>query len=104
MATAYSDSEFQTRNVRQFTEEVKKNSGGKLDITVHSAQSLIKNPEIKRSIQTGLVQAGEFFLSNLGPENPLYEIEAIPFLAANLWCCVQTKFAHFLASFASDSR
>jgi TRAP-type C4-dicarboxylate transport system substrate-binding protein len=83
MATAYSDSEFQTKNVRQFTEEVKRNSGGKLDITVHSAQSLIKNPEIKRSIQTGLVQAGEFFLSNLGPENPLYEIDAIPFLASS---------------------
>jgi TRAP-type C4-dicarboxylate transport system substrate-binding protein len=83
MATAYSDSEFQTKNVRQFAEEVKKNSGGKLEVTVHSAQSLIKNPEIKRSIQTGLVQAGEFLMSNLGPENPLYEIDAIPFLANN---------------------
>jgi len=82
MATAYADTEFQTKNVRQFAEEVKKNSGGKIDITVHSGQSLIKNPEIKRSIQTGLVPAGEFFLSNLGPENPLYEVDAIPFFAS----------------------
>ena len=81
MATPYADTEFQTRNVRLFAEDVKKLSGGKLDITVHSAGSLIKNPEIKRSIQTGLVPAGEFFLSNLGPENPLFEIDAIPFLA-----------------------
>jgi TRAP-type C4-dicarboxylate transport system substrate-binding protein len=83
LATAYADSEFQTKNVRQFADEVKKNSGGKIDIAVHSAQSLIKNPEIKRSIQTGLVPAGEFFMSNLGPEHPLYEIDAIPFLASS---------------------
>jgi TRAP-type C4-dicarboxylate transport system substrate-binding protein len=83
MATAYADSEFQTKNVRQFADEVKKNSGGKIDITVHSASSLIKNPEIKRSIQTGLVPAGEFFMSNLGPENPMYEIDAIPFFASS---------------------
>jgi TRAP-type C4-dicarboxylate transport system substrate-binding protein len=83
MATAYADSEFQTKNVRQFADEVKKGSGGKIDITVHSASSLIKNPEIKRSIQTGLVPAGEFFMSNLGPENPLYEIDAIPFFASS---------------------
>lgn len=83
MATAYADSEFQTKNVRQFADDIKKGSGGKLEINVHSAQSLIKNPEIKRSIQTGLVPIGEFFMSNLGPENPLYEIDAIPFLASS---------------------
>jgi TRAP-type transport system periplasmic protein len=83
LATAYADSEFQTKNVRQFGEDIKKLSGGKLDITVHSAGSLIKNPELKRSVQTGLVPAAEFFLSNLGPENPMYEIDAIPFLATN---------------------
>ena len=82
MATAYADTEFQTKNVRQFADEVKKASGGKIDITVHSAQSLIKNPEIKRSIQTGLVPAGEFFMSNIGPENPMFEIDAIPFFAS----------------------
>ena len=82
LATAYADTEFQTKNVRQWAEEVKKASGGKIDITVHSASSLIKNPEIKRSIQTGLVPAGEFFMSNIGPENPMYEIDAIPFFAS----------------------
>jgi TRAP-type C4-dicarboxylate transport system substrate-binding protein len=82
MATAYADTEFQTKNVRQWAEEVQKGSGGKIAITVHSAQSLIKNPEIKRSIQTGLVPAGEFFMSNLGPENPLFEVDAIPFFAS----------------------
>lgn len=83
MATPYADTEFQTKNVRQFAEEVQKASGGKISITVHSAQSLIKNPEIKRSVQTGLVPAGELFMSNLGPENPLFEVDAIPFFASS---------------------
>lgn len=82
MATPYADTEFQTKNVRLWAEDVQKGSGGKISITVHSAQSLIKNPEIKRSIQTGLVPAGEFFMSNIGPENPMFEIDAIPFFAS----------------------
>ena len=99
LATAYADSEFQTRNVRLFADDVKKLSGGRLEITVHSAQSLIKNPEIKRSIQNGLVPAGEFFVSNLGPENPLFEIDAIPFLAttypeaAHLWAVTRAPIS-----------
>jgi TRAP-type transport system periplasmic protein len=99
LATAYADSEFQTRNVRLFADDVKKLSGGRLEITVHSAQSLIKNPEIKRSIQNGLVPAGEFFVSNLGPENPLFEVDAIPFLAttypeaAHLWAVTRAPIS-----------
>ena len=82
-----------------FADDVKKLSGGRLEITVHSAQSLIKNPEIKRSIQNGLVPAGEFFVSNLGPENPLFEIDAIPFLAttypeaAHLWAVTRAPIS-----------
>jgi len=81
MATPYADNEFQTRNDRQFAEDIKKATNGQLDITVHSAGSLIKNPEIKRAVQTGQVPLGEIFLSNLGPESPIYEVDAIPFLA-----------------------
>jgi len=83
LATAYADSEFQTKNVRMFADDIKKLSGGKLDITVHSAGSLIKNPELKRSVQTGLVPMVEFFISNYGNENPMFEVDAIPFLAVN---------------------
>ena len=38
MPTPYSDGEFHTRTVKAFAEDVKKNSGGQLDITVHSNQ------------------------------------------------------------------
>ena len=53
MPTPYSDGEFHTRNVKQFVEEVKKNTGGALDITVHSNGSLIKHPDILRAVSTG---------------------------------------------------
>ena len=41
MPTPYSDGEFHTRNIKQFVEDVKKNTNGALDITVHSNGSLI---------------------------------------------------------------
>lgn len=81
MPTPYADAEFQTQNVRWFAEEVAKRSGGKLAIQVHSAQSLFKNPEIKRAVQSGQVAIGEIFLSNLGAEDAILEVDAIPFLA-----------------------
>ena len=34
MPTPYSDGEFHTRNIKTFVEDVKKNTGGALDITV----------------------------------------------------------------------
>ena len=81
MATAYADSEFQTRNVRDFVADVAKRTSNALTVTVHSAGSLIKNPEIKRSVQSGLIPMAEFFMSNLGPEDPMFEVDAIPFVA-----------------------
>ena len=83
MPTPYPDSEFQTKNNIQFAEDVRKATNGALDIKVHSANSLIKNPEIKRAVQTGQVQIGEIFKPNLGPEDPVFELDAIPFFAAS---------------------
>ena len=54
MPTPYSDGEFHTRNVKQFVEDVKKNTGGALDITVHSNQSLIKHADILRAVEDHL--------------------------------------------------
>ena len=55
MPTPYSDGEFHTRNVRAFVEDVKKNTNGQLDITVHSNNSLIKHPDMLRAVSTGQV-------------------------------------------------
>jgi TRAP-type C4-dicarboxylate transport system substrate-binding protein len=82
MPTPYSDGEFHTRNVKTFVEDVKKATGGALDITVHSNGSLIKHPDILRAVSTGQVNMGEFLLSQFGNEDPVFEADNIPFVAA----------------------
>jgi TRAP-type transport system periplasmic protein len=81
LPTGYSTNTFQTENVQQFADDVAKATGGKLKITVHAGASLYKMPEIKRAVQTGQTQAGEFILSAYSNENPLFGIDSIPFLA-----------------------
>ena len=83
MPTAYSDREFQTQNVRMFAADLERLTKGQIKITVHSANSLIKNPEIKRAVQLSQVPIAELFISNLSREDPVFEIDAIPFFAAN---------------------
>ena len=57
MPTPYQDGEFHTINIRQFVEDVKKATGGQLDITVHSNGSLIKHPDILRAVEKGWYSA-----------------------------------------------
>jgi TRAP-type transport system periplasmic protein len=83
MATPYPDFAFHTVNIRQFADDVKKASNGKLEIKVHSGQSLIKHPEIKNAIRSSQVQMGEFLLGRLANENAIFEADMIPFLASN---------------------
>ena len=82
MPTPYSDGEFHTRNVRAFVEDVKKATDGALDINVHSNGSLIKHPDILRAVSTGQVNIAEFLLSQFGNEDPVFEADNIPFVAA----------------------
>jgi TRAP-type transport system periplasmic protein len=82
MPTPYSDGEFHTRNVREFVEDVKKATGGKLEINVHSNGSLIKHPDILRAVSTGQVNIAEFLLGQFGNEEPVFNADNVPFLAA----------------------
>jgi TRAP-type transport system periplasmic protein len=82
MPTPYSDSEFHTRNVMLFVEEVKKATNGGLNLVVHSNGSLIKHPDILRAVSTGQVNIAEFLLSQFGNEDPMFEADNIPFVAA----------------------
>ncbi len=82
MPTPYSDGEFHTINVRQFVEDVKKATGGQVDINVHSNGSLIKHPDILRAVSTGQVAIGEFLLGQFGNEEPVFNADNVPFLAA----------------------
>lgn len=81
LPTGYAVNSFQTENVQQFANEVDKATGGKLKITLHPNGSLYKANEIKRAVQTGQTQAGEFILSGAANENPLFGVDSIPFLA-----------------------
>ena len=83
MPTPYPDSNFHTKNVKQFADDVKAASGGKLEIVVHSNASLIKAPEIKRAVQTGQVNIGQILISTLANENPIFAFDSNPFLAPN---------------------
>ncbi len=94
MPTPYSDGEFHTINVKQFAEDVKKASGGQVDITVHSNGSLIKHPDILRAVSTGQVAMGEFLLGQFGNEEPVFNADNVPFLAVgfdNAWKLYQAQ-------------
>jgi TRAP-type C4-dicarboxylate transport system substrate-binding protein len=83
MPAAYPATNFHTENLQQFANDVEKATGGKLKIQVHANASLFKAPEIKRAVQGGQAQIGEILLVNFSNEDPIYEIDGIPFLATS---------------------
>lgn len=83
MPTPYPDKTFHTENIAAFADEVATATGGELKITIHSAGSLFKHPEIKNAVRGGQVPVGEFFLSLLSNENPVFGADSQPFLATN---------------------
>lgn len=83
MPTPYGDSNFHTVNINQFADDIREATDGELNITVHSGGSLIKHPEIKNSVRRGLVPIGELIMSRLANEDPLFEVDSVPYLASN---------------------
>lgn len=83
LPTGYGIGSFQTQNVQQFANDVEKATGGKLKITLHANGSLFKANEIKRAVQTGQTQVGEFIVSGAANENQLFGVDSIPFLATS---------------------
>jgi TRAP-type C4-dicarboxylate transport system substrate-binding protein len=81
MPTPYSDGEFHTRNIKTFIEDVKKNTGGAIDINLHANGSLIKHPDILRAVSTGQVNIAEFLLGQFGNEDPVFAADNVPFVA-----------------------
>jgi TRAP-type C4-dicarboxylate transport system substrate-binding protein len=94
MPTPYPDGEFHTVNIKQFVEDVKKATGGQLDIAVHSNASLIKHPDMLRAVSTGQVSIAEFLLGQFGNEEAVFNADNVPFLAAgydNAWKLYQAQ-------------
>ncbi|MBV6274308.1 TRAP transporter substrate-binding protein [Alcaligenaceae bacterium CGII-47] len=82
--TRANESNYFTQNITQFAEDVKAKTAGKLSIVVHPEDSLFKQPDVKRAVQTGQVQLGEILMSLHSNENPLFGIDSIPFLTPSL--------------------
>ncbi len=83
MPTPYGDGIFHTQNIMRFAEDVSERTGGSLQITVHSANSLFGHAEIKDAVRDGLVPIGEILLSRLANEDPIFALDSIPFLASS---------------------
>lgn len=81
MPTPYPDGNFHTKNIAQFASDVEKATGGSLKIAVHAAGSLIKHPDIKRSVRQGTAPIGEALISLAANEAPVYGVDSVPFLA-----------------------
>ncbi|WP_026479514.1 TRAP transporter substrate-binding protein [Ahrensia sp. 13_GOM-1096m] len=103
MPVPYSDKTFHTVNIVEFASDVKEATAGELNITVHSAGSLIKHEEIKNAVRSQQVPIGEFFLSRLSNENAAYGMDSEPFLAtsyddaAKLWNAQKPVITELLA-------
>ncbi len=80
MATAYPESNFHTQTIRAFLADIEAAAPGKLAVQLHSNASLMPLPQIKRGVQTGQIQLGEFLLGAYGNEDPIYEVDFLPFL------------------------
>ncbi len=97
MATPYNCQEFITKLANMVADDMREATDGEIDITVHCAGSLFKNPEIVAATRTGQIDLGTQLMSNLGPENKLFEIDNMPFLTSNyreswdLWQATRPK-------------
>lgn len=83
LPAAYAADNPHSVNLIEFSKDVAKATGDKLQITVHPAASLFKAPEIKRAVATGQAQAGEVLISLHENEDPMFGIDVVPFLATS---------------------
>ncbi|MGI9424384.1 MAG: TRAP transporter substrate-binding protein [Hyphomicrobiaceae bacterium] len=84
LSTAWPDGNFHTKNAKRFADDVRKATGGAVDITVKAGGQLgFKGPEHLRAVRDGLVQMADVLsIQQIGDE-PILGIEGIPFLASS---------------------
>ncbi|MDZ7839804.1 MAG: TRAP transporter substrate-binding protein [Gammaproteobacteria bacterium] len=83
MPLAYAASNFHSENAAEFAAAVTEATGGEIEIVTHASGSLFKGDEIFRAVRTGQAPIGERLISALGNEDPIFEIDALPFLATS---------------------
>ena len=83
MALAYAATNYHSENAARFAAAVTAATGGELEIVTHPGGSLFKGGEIFRAVRQGSVPIGERLISALGNEDPIFEVDALPFLATS---------------------
>lgn len=83
MPMAYAATNFHSEVGANFAKCVTDSTGGNLEIVTHPSGSLFSGNEIKRAVMTGQANIGERLLSAHGNENPMYEVDSIPFLVSS---------------------
>jgi TRAP-type C4-dicarboxylate transport system substrate-binding protein len=83
LADEYPQTEFINQNMLKWGEEIRAATNGAVQINMHFAGSLFKNPEIKRAVQTGQVEFGTQLMQNLGTEKRLFELDGLPFFVTS---------------------
>lgn len=103
VASFVPEGSFHTQNLHKFAEEVRAATKGEIDIKVHSANSLVAHPEIRNAVRNGTIPMGEILLSRLANENPLYELDLLPFVvrdygdARRMWDASREKIEALFA-------
>jgi TRAP-type transport system periplasmic protein len=80
LATGYPAESFHGQNLGKFAQDIEKATDGKLKITLHPNNSLVKLTEIFKAVQTGRVEAGEVIMSVMTKEAPLAGADSVPFV------------------------
>jgi TRAP-type C4-dicarboxylate transport system substrate-binding protein len=96
LATMLPEGNFHTINVRRFALEVKKATGGAVDIDVQSGGHLgFKAAEQMRAVRDGLVPMADILDIEQAGDAPMMGVEAIPFLAGSIeeWTVLQKHIA-----------
>ena len=83
MPMAYAASNYHSENNAAFASAVTERTGGALEIKTHPGGSLVPGGEIFSAVRRGIAPIGERLMSALGNEDPLFEIDAVPFVATS---------------------
>lgn len=79
MALAYSATNYHSEIAAEFAAEITANSD--LEVVTHPGGSLFGGSEIFGAVRRGLAPMGERLISALSNEDPIYELDSVPFLA-----------------------
>lgn len=83
MASGYPDNNYLTEALREFIDDVQTTTKGGVAITLHNNQSLVKLENIPNAVRQRQVAFGQVYLANLGNQNHIMTLDAIPFLASD---------------------